>query len=107
MPLFTRQEVKAASHLPNISQESRPISEALTVIITTSPTPSALFTELLDTILSSFQEFYPALLSYRVVGIFDIFDRIAAVNRLKKGSITADGAQNFPTYKDNVKKLAE
>ncbi|KUI72163.1 hypothetical protein VM1G_07494 [Cytospora mali] len=88
-----------------MSQESRPISESLTVIITTSPTPSAPSTELLDTILSSFQEFCPALLPCRVVVVFDTFDRIAAANRLKKGSVTAEGAKNFPTYKENVKKL--
>ncbi|KUI59515.1 hypothetical protein VP1G_06732 [Cytospora mali] len=103
--VFTRQEVKAASHLPDMPQESTPISETLTVIITTSPTPSAPSTELLDTILSSFQEFCPALLSCRVVVVFDTFDRIAAANRLKKGSVTAEGAKSFPTYKENVKKL--
>lgn len=82
-----------------------PISEALTVIITTSPTPSAPSTELLDTILASFHEHCPLLLECNVVVVLDTYDRIAPENRPKKGSITAEGAQNFPAYKDNVKRL--
>lgn len=82
-----------------------PISEALTVIITTSPTPSAPATELLDTILASFHKHCPLLLECNVVVALDTYDRIAPENRLKKGSVTAEGAQNFPAYKDNVKRL--
>ncbi|KAI7775048.1 hypothetical protein LA080_007430 [Diaporthe eres] len=82
-----------------------PISEALTVIITTSPTPSAPSTELLDTILASFHEHCPLLLKCNVVVVLDTYDRIAPENRLKKGCVTAEGAQNFPAYKDNVKRL--
>ncbi|KAK2609667.1 hypothetical protein N8I77_003157 [Diaporthe amygdali] len=82
-----------------------PISEALTVIITTSPTPSAPSTELLDTILASFHEHCPILLDCNVVVVLDTYDRIAAANRPKKGSVTEEGAQNFPAYKDNVKTL--
>ncbi|KAG8157662.1 hypothetical protein KVR01_012324 [Diaporthe batatas] len=82
-----------------------PIPEALTVIITTSPTPSAPSTELLDTILASFHEHCPLLLECNVVVVLDTYDRIAPVNRLKKGSVTAEGAQNFAAYKDNVKRL--
>lgn len=37
--------------------------------------------------------------------VLDTYDRIAPVNRLKKGSVTAECAQNFPAYKDNVKRL--
>lgn len=91
--------------LPEMSQVLEPISEALTVIITTSPTPSAPSPELLESILASFQKFCPALLSCKVVVVFDTFDRIASENRLKKGSVTAEGAANFPAYKENVKKL--
>lgn len=82
-----------------------PISETVTVIITTSPTPSAPSTELLDTVLASFHEHCPLLLECNVVVVLDTYDRIAPVNRLKKGSVTAEGAQNFPAYKDNVKRL--
>ncbi|KAK7745819.1 hypothetical protein SLS53_002536 [Cytospora paraplurivora] len=88
-----------------MSQGPEQISEALTVIITTSPTPSAPSPELLESILDSFQNLCPALLSCKVVVVFDTFDRIAAENRLKKGSVTAEGAASFPAYKENVKKL--
>lgn len=37
--------------------------------------------------------------------VFDTYDRVASENRLKRGSITAEGANNFPAYKDNVKRL--
>lgn len=100
-----KQGTQGTQGFLKMSQISRPISEVLTVIITTSPTPSAPSTELLDTILASFQEFCPPLLSCRVVVVFDTFDRIAAVNRLKKGSVTAEGAEHFPAYKENVKRL--
>lgn len=94
------------SEIPPASGSSMgPISEALTVIITTSPTPSAPSTELLDTILASFHEHCPLLLECKVVVVLDTYDRIAPENRLKKGSVTAEGAQNFPAYKDNVKRL--
>lgn len=82
-----------------------PLSETLTVVLTTSPTPSSPSTELLDSILASFREFCPLLLSCRVVVVFDTFDRIAAENRLKKGSVTAEGAANFPSYKRKVEEL--
>lgn len=82
-----------------------PISETLTVILTTSPTPSAPSTELLDSILASFREFCPSLLSCRAVVVFDTYDRIAPENRLKKGSVTAEGAASFPLYKRNVEAL--
>ncbi|POS69174.1 hypothetical protein DHEL01_v212430 [Diaporthe helianthi] len=92
--------------VPVLSEASMPpISEALTVIITTSPTPSAPSTELLDTILASFHQHCPLLLECNVIVVLDTYDRIAPVNRLKKGSITAEGAQNFAAYKDNVKRL--
>ncbi|KAL1862893.1 hypothetical protein Daus18300_008223 [Diaporthe australafricana] len=90
---------------PAFASMKAPISEALTVIITTSPTPSAPAPELLDTILASFHTNCPALLECKVIVVFDTYDRIASENRLKKGSITVDGAKNFPAYKDNVKRL--
>lgn len=40
-----------------------------------------------------------------MIVVFDTFDKIAPANRLKKGYVTAEGAENFPAYKDNVKKL--
>lgn len=84
---------------------SAPISETLTVILTTSPTPSAPTTELLDSIVASFREFCPSLVSCRVIVVFDTYDRIAPENRLKKGCVTAEGAAHFPLYKSNVEDL--
>lgn len=82
-----------------------PISELLTLIITTSPTPSAPSTELLSTIIASFRDFCPVLLRCRVVVVFDTYDRIAPKNQLKKGSVTAEGAEKYPAYKENVKSF--
>lgn len=106
--LFSEEKVPSSrpSEIPALSGSSMaPISEALTVIITTSPTPSAPSTELLDTILASFHGHCPLLLECNVVVVLDTYDRIAPVNRLKKGAVTAEGAQNFSAYKDNVKRL--
>ncbi|KAI1372498.1 hypothetical protein F4677DRAFT_456546 [Hypoxylon crocopeplum] len=82
-----------------------PTSSLLTVIITTSPTPSAPSTELISAILSSFRTHCPALLSCRVIVVFDTYDRIASHARLKKGQVTPDGAKTFDLYKQNVKRL--
>lgn len=88
-----------------IGATSPPLSETLTVVLTTSPTPSAPSTDLLDSILASFRECCPSLLSCRVVVVLDTYDRIATENRLKKGCVTAEGAANFPLYKKNVEEL--
>lgn len=88
------------------SESSPPsISDTLTVILTTSPTPSAPGTELLDAILDSFRENCPALLTCRVIVVFDTFVGIAPLNRLKKGYVTAEGAAHWPVYKRNVETL--
>ncbi|XXH02160.1 hypothetical protein Hte_008528 [Hypoxylon texense] len=83
----------------------RPISCLLTLIITTSPTPSAPSTELISTILSSFRTHCVALLSCRVIVVFDTYDRIASQPRLKKGQVTPDGARCFSLYKQNIREL--
>ncbi|KAI1137648.1 hypothetical protein F5Y05DRAFT_387822 [Hypoxylon sp. FL0543] len=83
----------------------QPISDLLTVIITTSPTPSAPSTELISAILTSFRNHCGSLLSCRVIVVFDTYDRITSHARLKKGQVTADGAENFSLYKENVKEL--
>lgn len=83
----------------------QPISNLLTVIITTSPTPSAPSTELISAILSSFRTYCGSLLCCRVIVVFDTYDRITLHARLKKGQVTADGARIFDLYKQNVKEL--
>lgn len=81
------------------------ISDLLTVIITTSPTPSAPSTELISAILSSFRNHCRSLLSCRVIVVFDTYDRISSHARLKKGQVTPEGARTFNLYKENVKVL--
>lgn len=87
--------------------ESRwaPISDSLTIILTTSPTPSAPATELLEAIFASFHRHCGPLLSCRVIVVFDTFVDVAPANRLKKGYVTTQGAANWPVYKRNVEKL--
>ncbi|KAI0196358.1 hypothetical protein F4808DRAFT_464005 [Astrocystis sublimbata] len=82
-----------------------PLSHLVTLIITTSPTPSAPSTDLVASILASFKRHCPALLSCQVIVVFDTYDRIGDVNRLKKGQVTAEGAKAVELYKSNVKDL--
>ncbi|GAW19644.1 hypothetical protein ANO14919_091330 [Xylariales sp. No.14919] len=82
-----------------------PPTDLVTLIITTSPTPSAPSTDLICNILSSFKLHCPALLSCRVIVVFDTYDRIGECMRLKKGQVTADGARAVELYKMNVKEL--
>ncbi|KAI5860934.1 hypothetical protein GGS23DRAFT_606462 [Durotheca rogersii] len=91
-------------HLPE--EESRwPVSRLLTVIITTSPTPSAPSVELVSAILSSFRIHCEDLLSCRFIVVFDTYDHVAPKARLKKGCVNPDGAKSFNLYKKNVKEL--
>ncbi|KAI0451274.1 hypothetical protein F5B21DRAFT_388831 [Xylaria acuta] len=82
-----------------------PPSDLVTLIITTSPTPSAPSTDLISNILASFKLHCPVLLSCRVIVVFDTYDRIGDSMRLKKGQITAEGARAVELYKTNVKDL--
>ncbi|RKU45332.1 hypothetical protein DL546_007688 [Coniochaeta pulveracea] len=82
-----------------------PISELLTLVITTSPTPSAPTTDLISSVLQSFGTYCPGLLACRVIVVFDTFDRIGPKNRLKKGTVTEEGARIYEEYKSNVKQL--
>lgn len=93
------------SNPPVPQPKSAPFHDLLTLIITTSPTPSAPSTELLSVIIDSFKRFCPGLASCRVILVLDTFDRIADAPRLKKGHVTADGAAKFTEYKDNAKRL--
>ncbi|KAL2175072.1 uncharacterized protein P884DRAFT_262969 [Thermothelomyces heterothallicus CBS 202.75] len=80
-------------------------AELLTLIITTSPTPSAPSTELLSQILGSFREHCPELTDCRVVVVLDTYDHISSAARLKKGHVTAEGARKYIEYKQNAKRL--
>ncbi|KAK1675827.1 hypothetical protein BDP55DRAFT_632008 [Colletotrichum godetiae] len=81
------------------------VSELLTLIITTSPTPSAPSTELLDAVFKSIRLHCSDLLSCRIIVVLDTYERIGDVPRLKKGQVTEKGAEEYEGYKDNVKKL--
>ncbi|KAI0401661.1 hypothetical protein F4802DRAFT_418631 [Xylaria palmicola] len=80
-------------------------SDAVTLVITTSPTPSAPSPDLIVDILGSFKLHCSVLLSCRVIVVFDTYDRIGECMRLKKGQITAEGAEAVELYKANVKDL--
>ncbi|KAH8651001.1 hypothetical protein BX600DRAFT_472914 [Xylariales sp. PMI_506] len=82
-----------------------PIARLLTVIITTSVTPSAPSTELLSAIVEAFRIHCASLLQCRVIVVIDNYDQVGAFARLKKGQVTAAQADDFASYKDNVKKL--
>ncbi|SPN99716.1 uncharacterized protein DNG_02567 [Cephalotrichum gorgonifer] len=77
----------------------------LTVIITTSITPSAPSTELLSAILESFGIHCNELLGCNVTVVFDSYDKVVPRAQLKKGRVTAEQARDFSLYKENVKKL--
>jgi hypothetical protein len=79
--------------------------DLVTLIITTSPTPSAPSTDLISGILDSFKRYCPVLLFCRIIVVFDTYDRVSERMRLKKGQITADGARAVELYKTNVKRL--
>ncbi|KAL2162303.1 hypothetical protein VTH06DRAFT_7216 [Thermothelomyces fergusii] len=89
----------ARKEAPNLA------AELLTVIITTSPTPSAPSTELLSHILQSFREHCPELTDCRVILVLDTYDHISSAARLKKGHVTAEGARKYGEYKQNAKRL--
>ncbi|KAL2147539.1 hypothetical protein VTI28DRAFT_8794 [Corynascus sepedonium] len=80
-------------------------ADLLTLIITTSPTPSAPSTDLLSQILASFREHCRELTECRVIVVLDTYDHISSTARLKKGHVTAEGARKYVEYKSNVKRL--
>lgn len=82
-----------------------PLKDLITLIITTSPTPSAPFTDLISGVLDSFKTHCPNLLFCRVIVVFDTYDRIGECMRLKKGQVTHELAQALELYKVNVKEL--
>lgn len=81
------------------------VSDLVTLIITTSPTPSAPSAQLLTAVFQSFREHCPDLLACKVIIVFDTYDSITGKARLKKGQVTREGAEAFEFYKVNVKQL--
>ncbi|KAE9363817.1 hypothetical protein N431DRAFT_489669 [Stipitochalara longipes BDJ] len=80
-------------------------SSLLTVIITTSVTPSAPSTELISAVLESYRRHCLSLVGCRVIVVFDNYDRVVSEARLKKGCVTSEQERNFSLYKENVKKF--
>jgi hypothetical protein len=96
-PISTRS-ISMAADFPTTSS-------LLTIIITTSVTPSAPSTELISSVQESYHHHCPSLVDCRVVVVFDSFDRVVSEARLKKGCVTSDQARDFSFYKENVKKF--
>ncbi|EPE05563.1 feruloyl esterase-like protein [Ophiostoma piceae UAMH 11346] len=99
------QPSPAASLQPRADMDI--ISSLLTVILTTSPTPSAPSTDLVGSVLSSFEAHCPALVACSIIVVFDTYDRIGPQLRLKKGTVTAVEAAHYDTYKANVRQLVQ
>ncbi|ATY67408.1 alcohol dehydrogenase [Cordyceps militaris] len=81
------------------------VSSLLTLVITTSPTPSVPSTGLLSAVLESFQTHCEALLQCPVVVVLDTYEQVTTTPRLKKGYVTPETAQKYSTYKEHVKTL--
>ncbi|KAJ3479685.1 hypothetical protein NLG97_g8256 [Lecanicillium saksenae] len=84
---------------------SNTVSNLLTLVITTSPTPSAPATELLSGVLESFAAHCDVVLRCNVIVVFDTYEQVTTTSRLKKGHVTPETAEKYDTYKENVKKL--
>lgn len=82
------------------------MANLLTVVITTSPTPSCPSTDLITAVLESFQRHCPDLAATRVIVVFDTWDRVTTSKpRLKSGSASPEIAANYQVYKKDVKSL--
>ncbi|EGZ68252.1 hypothetical protein NEUTE2DRAFT_117947 [Neurospora tetrasperma FGSC 2509] len=101
---MTSEQVPPPSAAARI-HSPRSSHDLVTVVLTTSPTPSAPSTELLSSIIASFQKHCAPLTKCRIILVLDTYDRIASDSRLKKGTVTAEGAKKFAEYKKNAKKL--
>ncbi|EAA31266.2 hypothetical protein NCU05540 [Neurospora crassa OR74A] len=101
---MTSEQVPPPSAAARI-HSPRSSHDLVTVVLTTSPTPSAPSTELLSSIIASFQKHCAPLTKCRIILVLDTYDRIASDSRLKKGTVTAEGAKKFAEYKKNAKQL--
>ncbi|KAI5924533.1 hypothetical protein F4810DRAFT_128501 [Camillea tinctor] len=83
-----------------------PLASLVTLIITTSPTPSSPSTELLDAIVSSLRTHCaPLVRECSVVVVLDTHESVAASERLKKGRVTEGRAREGREYGVNVRGL--
>ncbi|KAH6661007.1 hypothetical protein BKA67DRAFT_549883 [Truncatella angustata] len=79
--------------------------DILTVIITTSVTPSIPYTDLISAILDGYSKYCPQLLRCRFIVVFDNYDLVVPFARLKKGHVTPQQAKDWNLYKTNAKQL--
>ncbi|BFZ65235.1 hypothetical protein YB2330_006398 [Saitoella coloradoensis] len=84
------------------------LAHLVTVLITTSPTPSNPSTDLIGAVVDSFRKYCPELLRCPHVVVFDNFtvdENIKGKNRMKKGKVREEMGLHYAEYKDNVKSL--
>lgn len=84
---------------------SNTLPQLLTLIITTSPIPSAPSTDLLTTALDSFRQHCSSLLDINVIIVFDAHEQVTSTARLKKGYVTEKGIEDYEKYKKNCREL--
>ncbi|TPX17702.1 uncharacterized protein E0L32_002803 [Thyridium curvatum] len=82
-----------------------PPEARVTVVLTTSPTPSAPSTELICDVLDSFRQHCAELARCRIIVVMDTYEQVVDKPRLKKGRVTENQASFYGTYKDRVKRL--
>jgi hypothetical protein len=88
-----------------ITAAPRPIASQVTVVITTSPTPSAPSPELIEAVLDSYRIHCPPLTTCPVLVVFDGYDHVAPRAKLKRGQVTEGHAAVYSEYVANVKAL--
>eukprot|EP01063_Lacrimia_lanifica_P009869 TRINITY_DN16715_c0_g1_i1.p1 TRINITY_DN16715_c0_g1~~TRINITY_DN16715_c0_g1_i1.p1 ORF type:complete len:496 (+),score=125.66 TRINITY_DN16715_c0_g1_i1:49-1488(+) len=86
-----------------------PVGEAMTVVLTTSPTASNPSTQLLEAVLASFAE-VPRLREAQLIIVCDGYELHDPASRAKKPGfkrnlITADAAARYEAYKERVKVM--
>jgi hypothetical protein len=97
--------VSSDGQAPSAAPKVSSVPDLLTVIITTSVTPSIPNTDLLSAVVDGFREHCPHLLRCRVIVVFDNYDQIVSWARLKKGHVTPQQAKDWDLYKANAKRL--
>ncbi|KAK4234159.1 hypothetical protein C8A03DRAFT_38086 [Achaetomium macrosporum] len=102
---MTAEEIESSDAPRGPATTGCDVLSVLTLIITTSPTPSAPSTELLSQIIASFREHCSKLTECSVILVLDTYDHISTTARLKKGHVTADGARKYAEYKEKAKRL--
>lgn len=88
-----------------MAKKSANTAAKLTVIITTSPTPSGPSASLIMAVLKSYNSYCRALLDCNLIVVFDGYDTIVPKAQLKKGRVTQELADFYDYYKCNVQEF--